>query len=211
MSSSSTPRPQAAMASAAAECALAHEILEGGYTLGCKLGDTESKTVIDVRRYTLPKFKIDVSPDRPYYAPGETAHLTVQSDYFFGKPVAESGRRGWRFARRTPVTRWCRNCSARPTSAAPRSLLSRSRPPWWDGRAKAAMRGCASWPASPTARRTKQTRIGRAYRHHAPREDRSHPRGRLALVRRRQYRLRPRHAGPTERRSSGGGEGAQLM
>ena len=74
-----------------AECPLAQEVLEGSYTLGCKLGDTQSKTTIDVRRYTLPKFKVDVQADRPYYAPGETVRLTVQSDYFFGKPVADAG------------------------------------------------------------------------------------------------------------------------
>jgi hypothetical protein len=72
------------------ECQLAQEILEGAYSLACRVGDTESKLSLDVRRYTLPKFKIDVRPDRPYYAPGETARLTVQSDYFFGKPVADA-------------------------------------------------------------------------------------------------------------------------
>jgi uncharacterized protein YfaS (alpha-2-macroglobulin family) len=73
-----------------AECPLDQEILEGGYTLSCRIGDTESKLSLDIRRYTLPKFKINVRPDRPYYAPGETARLTVQSDYFFGKPVADA-------------------------------------------------------------------------------------------------------------------------
>jgi uncharacterized protein YfaS (alpha-2-macroglobulin family) len=73
-----------------ATCALDQEILEGNYTLACRVGDTESKLSLDIRRYTLPKFKIDVRPDRPYYAPGETARLTVQSDYFFGKPVADA-------------------------------------------------------------------------------------------------------------------------
>src|SRR5262249_35043352 len=33
------------------------------------------------------KFKIEVKPDRPYYAPGERVQLTAQADYFFGKPV----------------------------------------------------------------------------------------------------------------------------
>jgi uncharacterized protein YfaS (alpha-2-macroglobulin family) len=56
--------------------------------VACKVGDTESKLVVEVRRYVLPKFKIDVRPDRPYYAPGQLARVTVQADYFFGKPVS---------------------------------------------------------------------------------------------------------------------------
>ncbi len=82
--------PTSAYGISSAECMLAQEILEGAYTLACKIGDTESKLALDIRKYTLPKFKIDVRPDRPYYALGETARLTVQSDYFFGKPVADA-------------------------------------------------------------------------------------------------------------------------
>jgi hypothetical protein len=63
-------------------------VQEGAYTVACKVGDTESKLVVEVRRYVLPKFKLDVRPDRPYYGPGQTARVTVQADYFFGKPVA---------------------------------------------------------------------------------------------------------------------------
>jgi anti-sigma factor RsiW len=73
-----------------AECALAQEILEGSYTLACKIGDTESRLSLEIRRYVLPKFKVEVTPDRPYYAPGQTGSLTVQSDYFFGKPVVNA-------------------------------------------------------------------------------------------------------------------------
>jgi uncharacterized protein YfaS (alpha-2-macroglobulin family) len=82
--------PTSAFGITSADCPLDQEILEGSYMLACRIGDTESKMSLDIRRYTLPKFKIDVRPDRPYYAPGETARLTVQSDYFFGKPVADA-------------------------------------------------------------------------------------------------------------------------
>ncbi len=70
-----------------ADCELAQEVQEGPYVVACKVGDTESKLAVEVRRYVLPRFKLDVKPDRPYYAPGQTAQLTVQADYFFGKPV----------------------------------------------------------------------------------------------------------------------------
>jgi uncharacterized protein YfaS (alpha-2-macroglobulin family) len=71
----------------ATECPLANEIQEGVYTLTCKVGEVESKQSIEIRRYVLPKFKIEVTPDRPYYAPGQMARVQIQADYFFGKPV----------------------------------------------------------------------------------------------------------------------------
>jgi uncharacterized protein YfaS (alpha-2-macroglobulin family) len=73
---------------AAAECALDTELIEGAYTVACKVGDTESRLSVEVKKYVLPKFTVDVRPDRPFYAPGEPARLTVQARYTFGKPVA---------------------------------------------------------------------------------------------------------------------------
>jgi hypothetical protein len=74
----------------AADCSLAEEILEGPYTIACRIGDTESKLQVEVKKYVLPKFKLEVKTDRPYYQPGEKAKCTVQADYFFGKPVADA-------------------------------------------------------------------------------------------------------------------------
>jgi hypothetical protein len=42
-----------------------------------------------VKKYTLPKFKVDVTFDRPFYQPGDKLKATVRADYFFGKPVAK--------------------------------------------------------------------------------------------------------------------------
>jgi anti-sigma factor RsiW len=72
----------------AAECPLATEILEGQYTITCTVGDSSSKSTVDVKKYVLPKFKIVTTLDKPYYQPGQRANITVQADYFFGKPVA---------------------------------------------------------------------------------------------------------------------------
>ena len=41
-------------------------------------------------KYVLPKFKVAVTPDKPFYKGGDTIKLTVQADYFFGKPVADA-------------------------------------------------------------------------------------------------------------------------
>jgi hypothetical protein len=73
---------------ASGDCELASEIPEGAYVVACTVGDTSSRLAVEVKRYVLPKFKLDVRADKPYYAPGETARLTVQADYYFGKPVA---------------------------------------------------------------------------------------------------------------------------
>lgn len=58
-------------------CPLATEIIEGVYAVVCKVGDTESKLTVEVKKYVLPKFKIDVALDQPYYAPGQTVKGTV--------------------------------------------------------------------------------------------------------------------------------------
>ena len=72
-----------------ANCPLATEIIEGPYTVTCKIGDTESKLTVDVKKYVLPKFKIEAELDQPYYQPGEMMHGSVTAGYFFGKPVAD--------------------------------------------------------------------------------------------------------------------------
>ena len=52
------------------------------------MGETTSKLTVEVKKYVLPKFKIAVELDQPYYQPGQTVHGKIKADYFFGKPVA---------------------------------------------------------------------------------------------------------------------------
>jgi hypothetical protein len=73
---------------ASIDCPLADEIIEGPYTITCKLGDTESKRTVDVKKYVLPKFKIGVELSQPFFEPGAKVSGKVQAAYFFGKPVA---------------------------------------------------------------------------------------------------------------------------
>jgi A-macroglobulin TED domain/Alpha-2-macroglobulin family/MG2 domain/A-macroglobulin receptor binding domain/Macroglobulin domain MG3/Alpha-2-macroglobulin bait region domain len=75
---------------ASIECPLATEIIEGPYTIEAAVGDTTSRLAVEVKKYVLPKFKIAVDLDLPYYEPGQSVHGTVQADYFFGKPVANA-------------------------------------------------------------------------------------------------------------------------
>jgi alpha-2-macroglobulin-like protein len=83
-------RPTSKHGIASADCELAGEIADGNYAVSCTVGNTSSKLVAEVKRYVLPKFKLDVRTDKPFYAPGDTARLTVQTDYFFGKSVIDA-------------------------------------------------------------------------------------------------------------------------
>jgi hypothetical protein len=69
---------------------LADEVNMGDYHLRAVLGDTRAEKTVQVKRYVLPKFKVAVKADKAFYLPKETVKLDIQSDYFFGKPVAEA-------------------------------------------------------------------------------------------------------------------------
>lgn len=73
---------------AATDCPLATEILEGEYRLQATVGTTTSDATVTVEKYVLPKFKVALTIDKPFYGPGETVSGSLQADYFFGKPVA---------------------------------------------------------------------------------------------------------------------------
>ncbi len=72
---------------ASADCPLASELNHGNYQIACSIDKTTSDLTVEVRPYELPKFRIDASTDRTYYAPGEMVRLRVDAKYFFGKPV----------------------------------------------------------------------------------------------------------------------------
>jgi len=74
---------------AAADFQLADEINLGDYQVRALIGDQQqSQKTVGVKRYVLPKFKAEVTADKKYYLAKETIAGTLQSDYFFGKPVA---------------------------------------------------------------------------------------------------------------------------
>lgn len=91
-----------------ATCPLASEILLGDYEIQIESGETTSVQTVTVERYVLPKLKVAVSLDKPFYTPGAKASGTIQADYFFGKPVAggtvEIEIRGSEFERFEPIT-----------------------------------------------------------------------------------------------------------
>ncbi len=73
-----------------ADFVLATEVNQGDYTLRVALPTTRAEKKVRVEQYQLPKFRLVVTTERPYYLPGEVVKGTVQADYFFGKPAANS-------------------------------------------------------------------------------------------------------------------------
>ncbi len=70
------------------DCPLATELLHGKYQVFCQVGDVSSERTVTVEKYVLPKFKVTVKIDKPFYGPSDQVSGTVESQYFFGQPVA---------------------------------------------------------------------------------------------------------------------------
>ncbi len=73
---------------AAVDFQLADEVNMGDYQVRAQVGETTSNKTVTVKRYVLPKFKTELKADKSYYLPKETLKVDLQSDYFFGKPIA---------------------------------------------------------------------------------------------------------------------------
>ncbi len=72
------------------DCPLATEVIEGAHTIVCRIGALESRLAIEIKRYVLPRFKVEIAVDRPYYTPGVKAKATVTARYFHGEPVKDA-------------------------------------------------------------------------------------------------------------------------
>ena len=69
---------------------LAGEVNLGDYHIRVTTGNVESERVVQVQRYVLPKFKIALTTDKPFYLRSEKVRGEVRASYFFGKPVAHA-------------------------------------------------------------------------------------------------------------------------
>jgi hypothetical protein len=74
---------------AGADFMLADEVNMGVFTLRALLPDGQTEKKVRVERYVLPKFKLSVTTDKPYYLPGQEVKGTVKAAYFFGKSVSD--------------------------------------------------------------------------------------------------------------------------
>jgi hypothetical protein len=73
---------------ASAKFELADEVNTGEYHVKALLDKESQEKSVTVKKYVLPKFKIELTKDRSFYAPGDTIKGSLKADYFFGKPVA---------------------------------------------------------------------------------------------------------------------------
>lgn len=73
---------------ASARMRIAHEVNLGTWKVRVTVGDTVTEKAVTVDRYSLPKFRLDLALDRPWYLVGGVVKGQVSARYFFGKPVA---------------------------------------------------------------------------------------------------------------------------
>jgi anti-sigma factor RsiW len=66
---------------------LADEVNLGTYRVAVTASGLRQERTIEVAKYVLPKFKLELELDRTSYRPLETVKGTVRASYFFGKPV----------------------------------------------------------------------------------------------------------------------------
>lgn len=67
---------------------LADEVNMGEFHIKAFLGKESAEKSVTVKKYVLPKFRIDFKKDKKFYTPGETIKGEIQADYFFGKPIS---------------------------------------------------------------------------------------------------------------------------
>lgn len=68
---------------------LADEINMGFYRIAATIEGVKSEKVVEVKRYVLPKFRVDITTEHTFYQPGEKIKGAIKAEYFFGKPVSE--------------------------------------------------------------------------------------------------------------------------
>lgn len=71
-----------------ADFQLADEVNQGEYKIQATLNGEVSEKAVQVYEYVLPKFRVDIKTKEKFYAPGDEVTGSVESRYFFGKPLA---------------------------------------------------------------------------------------------------------------------------
>ena len=71
-----------------ADFQLADQVNMGEFQIEATIGDTTSQRSVTVERYRLPRFRIDLSTTKSYYAPGDTVTGELTARYTYGEPVA---------------------------------------------------------------------------------------------------------------------------
>ncbi|MEM7011258.1 MAG: MG2 domain-containing protein [Verrucomicrobiota bacterium] len=72
---------------AAADFKLANQVNEGSYTIAVNVNGEFSERTVNVQRYTLPRYKIDLATSRGFYGPRDVVAIDLDVNYTFGKPT----------------------------------------------------------------------------------------------------------------------------
>ncbi len=75
---------------AATDFALGTILNEGTFQVRAISGDATTEKSVEVFRYALPKYRVGIQTDRPWYLPGQTVTARLDARYFFGRPVADA-------------------------------------------------------------------------------------------------------------------------
>jgi len=62
----------------------------GRWRITAKVGADEVERTVEVKPYVLPKFKVELTPERAAYRPGETVKGQITGRYFFGEPLRKA-------------------------------------------------------------------------------------------------------------------------
>jgi uncharacterized protein YfaS (alpha-2-macroglobulin family) len=74
---------------ASTDLKLAEEINFGHYSVRAECAGVSSERYVEVKKYVLPKFKVQISTEKRFYRPGEALCGKVVANYFFGKPIRD--------------------------------------------------------------------------------------------------------------------------
>lgn len=74
---------------ASADWLIPSNATSGRYTIRVGSDDDDSTfdQEVEIRRYELPSFRVNVKPDRAFYLMGQKAVVDIAAEYLFGKPV----------------------------------------------------------------------------------------------------------------------------
>jgi len=61
--------------------------LTGTYSIKCKVGGFEQSKSVPISAYRKPEYTVKVKGAEPYFVRGDTARVTINSQYYFGGPV----------------------------------------------------------------------------------------------------------------------------
>jgi len=74
----------------AAQMDIATLVNVGPWRIRAKVGPDEVERTVQVKPYALPKFKVELSPERTAYHPGESVKGSISGRYFFGEPTRKA-------------------------------------------------------------------------------------------------------------------------